>query len=181
MPLMTLALILANLLAYSLELVSGGRVTCEQFGLIPAHFVPSALVTSTFLHDPAGLSHIAGNMIFLLVFGAIVEREIGGFFFLALYFAAGAVGGLFHVAVSPTDTAPLVGASTAVCGVLAVAGALNPRLLGFVGCFMAFNIWEAVTGTGGSVAVCGHIGGFCFGAFFAFLMRASNLAEERFA
>jgi membrane associated rhomboid family serine protease len=182
-PLVTLSLVAANVLAYRLELASGGLSACEQFGLIPSHFTHSGsltpLLTSTFLHDPASLVHIGGNMAFLVIFGAIVEGALGGLSLLAIYALAGVAGGLFHVAVDPGSVEPLVGASGAIFGVLAVAGALRPRLMGFVAAFGAINVWSAFFGGSGNVSFSCHIGGLVAGFAVVVLLRAtSNEALE---
>lgn len=172
---MTLLLVAANLAIYLLELSGNGQLACETYGLVPAKFAHSGMVeplfSSLFLHDPTSFSHIAGNMVFLLVFGIIVERSFGAIGFLALYFLAGVAGGLTHVLVDPTSVSPLVGASGAICGVLAVAGILRPRLLGFVISFALLNVWDAVTGNGGNVSFGAHIGGFCCGVVVVLLLR----------
>ena len=172
MPLMTLALILANLLAYSLELASGGRTACDAYGLVPAHFAPSALVTSTFLHDPSSLLHLGGNMAFLALFGVVVEKALGSFRFLGLYLLAGAAGGLMHVLVAPGASEPLVGASGAIFGVLAVAGVLRPRLMGFVAAFVGLNVFHAFVGGDDNVSFGCHIGGFCAGFVVVLMLKA---------
>jgi membrane associated rhomboid family serine protease len=178
LPLITVALVGANVLAYLLELGAGGQAVCYAHGLVPAKFVHSGelgpLVSSLFLHDPAGLAHIAGNMAFLALFGAIVEGALGGLPFLGLYLLAGALGGLMHVLVSPAATEPLVGASGAIFGVMAVAGALRPRLLGFVAAFVGINIFHAIAGGGGNVSFGCHIGGFVAGVLVVALMRAAG-------
>lgn len=174
MPLITVALVLANLLVYALELAFGGQSFCEIYGLIPAHFAPAALLSSLFLHDPGSLSHIAGNMAFLAVFGAIVEGALGGPLLLAVYLTAGAFGGLMHVLVDPSSIDPLVGASGAIFGVLAVAGALRPRLLGFVVAFVGLNIWNAFTGGASTVSFGCHLGGFFAGFFVVLVLRVSG-------
>lgn len=178
MPLVTLLLVAANLAAYALELALGGLPACNAYGLVPAHFMRtgaiSPLFTSLFLHDPGALTHIAGNMVFLAVFGTVVESALGHSRFLGLYLLAGVAGGLFHVAVGPTATDPLVGASGAIFGVLAVAGALRPRLLGFVAAFAGINIWDAFTGGSGGVSFACHIGGFVAGFLVVSLMRVSG-------
>ena len=180
MPLVTLFLVAANLLAYLLELAGGGRSVCEIYGLIPAHFSYGPLVTSLFLHDPSSLLHLGGNMAFLAVFGAIVEGTLGGSSFLAIYLLAGVSGGLLHVLVNPAAVDPLVGASGAIFGVLAVAGALRPRLLGFVAAYVGINVWHAFFGGGGEVSFGCHIGGFCAGVFVVMVMRmvGSEALEE---
>jgi membrane associated rhomboid family serine protease len=178
MPLVTVLLVLANVLAYRLELASGGQSFCEAFGLVPAHFVHSGnlapLFSSLFLHDPSSLFHIAGNMAFLALFGALVERALGSCRFLALYLLAGVVGGLTHAFVSPTSVDPLVGASGAIFGVLAVAGALYPRLLGFVVAFMGINLFHAFFGGGGNVSFGCHIGGFVAGFLVVLVLRVTD-------
>jgi membrane associated rhomboid family serine protease len=174
MPLFTVALILANLLVYSLELAPGGQGLCQAFGLIPSHFVPGALLSSLFLHDPSSLLHLGGNMAFLAVFGTIVERELSGFRFLALYLAAGVLGGLTHVLVDPNSAAPLVGASGCLFGLIAVAGVLRPRLLGFAVAFVGLNIWHAFTGGSDGVSFGCHLGGFVAGFLFVSVMRMTE-------
>jgi membrane associated rhomboid family serine protease len=170
----TAALVGANLLTYLLELASGGQATCYAHGLIPAKFHVETLFTSLFLHDPSTIVHTGGNMAFLAVFGALVEGAIGGLPFLGLYLTAGAAGGLLHILVSPGATEPLVGASGAIFGVLAMAGALRPRLLGFVVAFVGINIFHAFTGGDGAVSFACHIGGFVAGFLVVALMRATG-------
>lgn len=175
-PLVTLVLVALNLVAYLLELAAGGQASCDAYGLIPARFMRSGdlgpLVTSTFLHDPSNLFHLAGNMAFLAVFGTLVERGLGRLGFLALYLVAGVCGGLTHVLVAPGATDPLVGASGAIFGVLAVAAVLRPRLLGFAVAFAGIEVWHAFFGPSGNVSFGCHLGGFFAGAVVALLLRA---------
>jgi len=173
----TILLILANLLAYVAELAFGGQSVCEAYGLVPAHAHFDAIFTSMFLHDPAIMAHLGGNMVFLAVFGTIVEREIGRLRFLVLYLAAGVGGALLHILVNPVATEALVGASGAIYGVMAVVAVLRPRLLGLVGAFAVLNIWYALTGTGGSVSFGDHLGGFAVGALFVASMRLREKME----
>ncbi len=174
LPIFTLTLVAANVLAYRLESLS----TCEEFGLVPSHFTHGGslnpLVSSLFLHDPSALTHIAGNMVFLALFGTLVEGRLGHLGFLALYLTAGVAGGLMHVLVAPGSTDALVGASGAIFGVLAVAGALYPRLLGFVAAFAALNIWNALTGDSSGVSFGAHIGGFVAGFLVVALLRVTD-------
>ncbi len=177
-PLVTLSLVAANVLAYSLELGAGGLPACEQLGLIPRSFMSTGaiapLFTSLFLHDPGSLAHIAGNMAFLAFFGAVVEGSLGGLPLLAIYLLAGASGGLFHVAVDPSSVDPLVGASGAIFGLIAVAGALRPRLLGFVVAFAGLNIFYAFFGGSGNASFGCHLGGLFAGFLVVLLLRATG-------
>ena len=178
MPLVTITLVLANVLTYLLELASGGGAFCETHGLVPDRFMRSGdlgpVLSSMFLHDPASLWHLGGNMAFLVIFGTLVERSIGSIRFLVVYLAAGVVGGLTHVLVNPAATDPLVGASGAIFGVMAVAAMVRPRLVGFVASYAAYNLAELLLGSGGSVSVGCHVGGFVVGVGFVFLARASR-------
>ena len=174
-PLTTLALISANFLAYALELANGGFGSCNAYGLIPAHLEPMNFLSSLFLHDPMSFTHIVGNMACLAVFGTVVEDFLGGFVFLALYLAAGILGGAMHVLVNTSSVAPLVGASGAISGVMAVAVVLHPRLLGFVVAFIGLNVWHAFFGGGGNVSFGCHLGGFFAGAIVVLIMVIQNV------
>ncbi len=181
LPLVTLGLILANLAVFGLELAQGGLDACYAYGLVPAQLMASGDLTpifsSLFLHDPEALFHLGCNMAFLTVFGTVVEREIGSLPYLALYLAAGVAGALLHVAVDPSSTLPLVGASGAVFGLVAVAGVVRPPLLGFAVAFGAVEVWHAFTGSVDDVSFGCHIGGFVMGVVFAALWRDEGTWE----
>jgi len=173
LPFVTFGLVLANLGAFALELAGGGMPVCEHFGLVPAHFEATTLLTSLFLHDPDHLAHLVGNVVVLAVAGSVVEGRIGSQRLLTVYLAAGVLGGLLHAVVDPSSPSPLVGASGAIFGILAVLGAFRPRLIGFVAGFALLNIYYAFTGTGGAVSFGTHLGGLAAGALFA-VLSASN-------
>lgn len=102
-------------------------------GVTPARFLSGALqpdqllslVVSPFLH--AGWIHLVGNMIYLLVFGPPVLDRLGTVRFFGLYMTAGVAGAVAHALANPTSTAPLVGASGAIAGVLGAHLILEPR------------------------------------------------------
>lgn len=182
-PLFTPLLVLATSAAYSLELAAGGFQACETLGLVPASFTQTGNLTpvfrALFLHDPAHISHLAGNMAFLLLFGAVVEDALGGLALLLLYGLAGLAGGLLHVAIDPSSTVPMVGASGAVFGVMAVAAAIRPRFLGFALGFGALNIYHALSGGSGGASFGAHLGGLAAGALVAMTLRmVGTLSEE---
>ena len=74
------------------------------------------MFSSLFLHG--GWVHLIGNMWFLWVFGEALEDDLGHRRFLAFYLFCGFFAGLFHVLASSSLTAPLIGASGAIAGVL---------------------------------------------------------------
>lgn len=166
--------------AYFVERTSDGAAICADYGFIPAHPTFGAAVASLFLHDPSSVLHLGGNLVFLFVFGTVVERALGSVRFSALYLSAGLGGAALHCFVSYGATTPLVGASGAICGLLAVAGVLRPRLLGFVFAFIGINVFHALTGADGSVSFAAHLGGFAIGALFVVLGR-SAVEEARCA
>lgn len=177
MPVATLLLILANCLAYLFEIETGGQEVCATFGMVPAHFSYGSVFSSLFLHDYRGFSHLIGNMGCLLIVGIIVERELGATRFLVVYFAAGLLGGLTHLLVNPAAAQPLVGASGAICGVLAVACALRPRLVGFAIGFCLMNILTAIFGGDDGASFGAHLGGMATGVIFAAVMRVTESRE----
>lgn len=87
-------------------------------GLKPNDLNPLHLLTYQFLHG--SIMHLLGNMIFIVVFGFAVEACIGHWRFIAFYLTSGVVGGVFHVLVQSNSYAPLVGASGALAGLMAM-------------------------------------------------------------
>jgi len=166
-PLATLAIALACLLGYRLELAAGVESTCLAYGFDPAHPTLAGALVSLFLH--ASWSHLLGNVVVLVAAGSLVEREVGSLRFALIYLAAGLAGAALHVAV---DANTLVGNSGALCGLLAVVGAIRPRLLGFAAGFVGWNVWLAWSGTTDNVSFAAHLGGFSVGALFVLVARA---------
>lgn len=173
------ALLAASLIGvYALELALGGASVCASYGFEPAHPAFGTAVSSLFLHDPDSLLHLGGNLVFLAVFGTVAEKALGSARFLILYLAAGLGGCALHAFVNYGSTTPLVGASGALFGLLALVGTLRPRFLGFVVAFVGVEIWRAFTGDVGSVSFSCHIGGAFVGAFVATLMQAFGGVSE---
>jgi membrane associated rhomboid family serine protease len=87
-----------------------------DYALIPAKGTWSGYVTSQFLHG--GLMHLAGNMLFLWVFGDNMEDEMGHVPFLGFYLASGIAAGIAQTLPDPNSQLPMVGASGAIAGVM---------------------------------------------------------------
>ena len=140
------------------------------------------LLTSMFLHG--GWMHLAGNMLFLWIFGDNIEDEMGHVPYLLFYLACGIAAGLTQVISAPTSTVPTVGASGAIAGVMGGYLLLYPKakvdiLIIFIVFFRIFPIpawimlmlWfvmQFVGGLGadpesGGVAYWAHAGGFVAG------------------
>ena len=88
----------------------------DEFIAIPSWATP---VTSSFLHG--SWMHLAGNMLFLWVFGDNVEDDLGHVRYLLFYAACAALAALAHAWAMPESTSPLIGASGAVSGMMAAA------------------------------------------------------------
>jgi membrane associated rhomboid family serine protease len=153
---------------------------------LEAAFLP--LFTSMFLH--AGFLHIAGNMLFLWIFGDNVEDFFGHFTYLFFYLVCGIGAGLLHIFFNLGSTLPALGASGAISGVMGAYMLLYPRerILTLVFIFLVpipavfiLGYWfllqflGGITALGGSasggVAVWAHVGGFLLGMLLTALAR----------
>jgi membrane associated rhomboid family serine protease len=181
--------ILANVSAYDLFVY--------HWGYRPVSPSVINLFVSMFLHG--GLAHVAGNMLFLWIYGDNVEHRLGGPRFLAYYLATGAAATLFHGMFFPTSGLPLVGASGAISGVLGFYFVWFPHnrvhlLLLFpflmrvtvsartlLGLYLVVeNILPFVLSRGvGGIAHGAHIGGFLAGLLIARLIDRRVLAGAR--
>ena len=198
-PVVTIALISANVAAFlwqvlvvglPLSVRVGGAIPYEILTLrdvVPPDLVPPpfTVLTSMFLHG--GFMHVAGNMLFLWIFGNNVEDALGRGKFLAFYLACGvaaAAAQVFATVLGGDERAllvPMVGASGAIAGVLAGYMVLFPRarVLTFIPIFLGLvylpaslylGLWfltqlaSALLGdAGGGVAFMAHVGGFVAG------------------
>lgn len=129
-PYVTWALLIANVavfLAY-FALLSDPRLLARFFfewGLVPANASPATFFTSMFLHG--GVMHLAGNMLFLWVFGDNMEDQMGHVGFLLFYLMAGLAAAGAQFFSDPTSTIPMVGASGAIAGVMGGYLLMFPR------------------------------------------------------
>ncbi len=150
------------------------------YGLIPKDLNPITLLSHQFLHGDA--MHLLGNMTFLIICGFAVEAAIGAWFFLALYLAAGVAGGLFFALLDLQSGIPLVGASGAISGVMAMylaifrlrkidffywififAGYFRAPALLILPLYIGKEVFSFVTNEDSNVAFMAHAGGFICG------------------
>src|SRR5713101_6585463 len=206
-PFVNITLILANIAVFIYEL--GLEVTLPRrayealllsYSTVPARFpaflaghasfevsfVP--LVTSMFLHS--GFLHIAGNMLFLWIFGDNVEDFFGHIPYLFFYFVCRIVARLLHVLFNLHSNVPAVGSSGAISGVMGAYMLLYPRAriltlvfifplpvpaVIFLGLWYVMQFLSGINalggGVSGGVAWWAHIGGFLLGMFLTTLAR----------
>ena len=177
-PRATLAILVANIAIFGLELVPTARVV--SFAFIPDELRqlvhPYGIVTSLFLH--ANLMHLAGNMYFFYTFGDNVEDFLGSAGFTLLYFVCGIVGSLTHFAANIHSIHPTLGASGAISGVFAAYILLYPRrriyflviiwpvkirAIWYGLAWIALQIFYLASMQSSGVALWAHIGGFTAG------------------
>jgi len=194
-PYVTYALMAANIGVFlSMLPIAGDERALAQFyfdyAVLPRRIMEGdgtgGLLSAQFLH--AGWMHLAGNMLFLFIFGDNVEDEMGHMPFLGFYLLAGVASGLAQVISDPASYIPMVGASGAIAGVMGAYLLLYPKaridiLIIFIVFFrvlpipawIMLAIWfglqfvgvlGAVPGTGG-VAYWAHAGGFIAGLALA--------------
>jgi len=154
------------------------RMALHGHGSLETAFLP--IVTSMFLHGSP--LHIAGNMLFLWIFGDNVEDYFGHFPYLLFYFVCGIGSGLTHILFNFHSSVPALGASGAISGVMGAYIVLYPRAqvltLVFIffipiPAFIILGYWfllQFVAGVStvgasatGGVAWWAHIGGFLMG------------------
>jgi membrane associated rhomboid family serine protease len=138
-----------------------------------------SIFTAMFLHG--GFFHLAGNMLYLWIFGDNVEDRFGHGRFVAFYLICGAIAALAQALLDLRSTVPMVGASGAVSGVLGAYFVLYPRanvllampfLLARVPAFVMLALWFAgqlarsllIEPGAVGVAFSAHVGGFIGGA-----------------
>lgn len=174
------------------------NVAAVGFGFIPSvsngleavspQYVPgpATYVTYAFLHGD--WLHLLGNMAFLWVFGDNIEDALGHVRYFVFYLVCAVAAAFAHALFNPASTAPLIGASGAVAGVVGAYLVLHPRvklwilLLGRIPLrlsavwvlggwivFQAFNILTAAEGD--EIAWWAHIGGLIAGAGLIVIFR----------
>ncbi len=209
-PFVTVGLVALNILVFLFELRLPHAALADfvrAWGVVPAEVtsgrdlpppVPApvyiTLLTSQFIHG--GFLHIAGNVLFLWVFGDNVEDALGHLTFLAFYLGVGVIAGLVNAFALAGSTVPGIGASGAIAGVLAgyllLFGDARVRALllfgpfftvGRVSALLLIGFWfllqlgQGVASLGvpaqeGGVAYFAHIGGFLAGLVLVPAIRA---------
>jgi len=204
-------LILLNIVAFAVYFLSSEDILLSRrvatsfeanFVMVPILILNGqrlfTLVTSMFMH--ANLLHLAGNMLYLYIFGDNIEDVFGHVGYLAFYLFSGLAASFTHI-LSITNPADLVvgvvGASGAISGVLGAYLILFPRsrILSLVAYFVLpvpavlfLGFWFALqwiyvlTGTSSGVAYFAHIGGFITGVVLAVLfgLRRKDALRRRY-
>ncbi len=208
-PFVTVLVIVVNTAVFLYGAFLGQRseeMFVTYFSLVPARlFSPEmapggalpagiTIFTSMFLHG--GFLHIAGNMLYLWIFGNNVEDAMGSIRFIIFYLLSGVVAAFSHALANTSSLVPMIGASGAISGVLGAYLLLYPRarvltlvVFGFfvrtveipamyvLGFWFVFQFLSALVsaGTGGGVAWYAHIGGFVAGMALIGLFKRNDV------
>ena len=195
-PIITITIVLVNILIFAWSLTLSQTLETElvyRFALVPKELLIAlttrldllpynclTIFTSMFLHG--GILHVAGNMLYLWIFGNNVEDRIGHGRFVIFYLLSGLVAAAAQVSFDPSSPVPMIGASGAVSGILGAYLLLFPRAkvktLIFIIVFITtvdipamllLTIWffmQIAFAHGEGVAWFAHVGGFVFGLIF---------------
>ena len=212
-PYVTLTIIVTCVLIFiwQLSLDPGrGQLIVQVFGFIPAllfgqgdfglgsHPIPpwATLITSMFLHG--GLMHLAGNMLYLWIFGNNIEDVMGHGRFIVFYLLCGLAAAMTQALPDMESTIPMIGASGAISGILGAYLILFPKTkvqviipLGFfmmrtipagwlLGLWIAFQIISGMSSdvAGGGIAWWAHVGGFVAGMALIYPFTRGDLASS---
>ena len=212
-PYVTYGLIIVNVLVFFHEI----SLTSQQlnrffqlYAVVPKELTASfngvsinqpvpevlTLVTSQFLHG--SFLHLAGNMLFLWIFGNNIEEQLGRVKYLIFYLSCGALAALAQWFFSAQSSVPSLGASGAIAGVMGAYIIRFPKakiltlipigfliapvrvpafaFLGFWFLMQAFYSFASLglpTNVGmesGGIAYWAHAGGFVFGVILGPLL-----------
>jgi membrane associated rhomboid family serine protease len=197
-PYVTISIVVINSLVFLYQLSLGESVNefVFTYGLVPASFSWVSVFTSMFVHG--GFLHVAGNMLYLWIFGDNVEDRMGHGRFLAFYLLCGVAAAFVQAITIPDSRVPMVGASGAIAGVMGAYFILYPHsrivtlitLIVFwqiveVPAIFFLGIWflmQFLSGVGsiatatsghpaGGIAFWAHVAGFAAGVIGVFVFR----------
>lgn len=200
----TYALIAFNILVFAVSATGAQEAIVASFAVIPGELfglavqvpaqsvgLPENFTLLSYMFFHGDLLHLAGNMIFLWVFGDNVEDAMGHIRFLVFYLLCGIFAGLTHAWIAPDSGVPLIGASGAVAGVIAAYLMLHPRVRVWVLVFkvlpmqvsaaIVLGVWiitqiaMVLTPAMGPVAWWAHIGGLIAGAVMVPIFKRPNV------
>ena len=209
----TLAIIVANVIIFMITGAFQSDVylanVATSFGVTPTELthasqnisyspIPEPLTFLTYMFLHAGWMHLISNMLFLWVFADNVEDAFGYFAFGLFYLLCGIAGALAHVLMTPDSSAPLIGASGAVSGVIGAYVLLYPRarvwillffriplrisaiwVLGGWFLLQVFNVAMAERNGDMEIAFWAHIGGFIAGIAITLVLRSRLLIRPQ--
>jgi membrane associated rhomboid family serine protease len=207
LPIIAVSFIFVNILIFLWQRFAlqsdASEVIYKYYGFVPHELIISlttrwnlvpynimTMFTSMFLHG--GFLHLAGNMLYLWIFGTNVEDAFGHTRFIPFYILSGLVAAVFQLSYDPLSDIPMIGASGAISGVLGAYLVLYPfariKTLVFffiveIPAILLLTIWffmQVLYSTSmNGVAWYAHIGGFIFGLLTAKLFVRKSGRKSR--
>jgi membrane associated rhomboid family serine protease len=180
----TILLILSIIAAYFLEVfyLTGKQV--QNFLAFSTNNLLSGKIWTpiTGLYVHANLLHLFGNMLFLFIFGAALESEVGTRKTIGLFFLGGVLTFLIGIPFYSPNVS-LIGASAAIFTLSSAIMLIHPTRLtivilpvGLVAIlFFLLNVYEVAIGASGGVAYVSHVIGFLIGIPFGAIWSKSPL------
>lgn len=207
LPFINFIFIIANIAVFIYQPSSEQllRAFFNTYGLIPTKLIAilqnefqqillimRSLFSSLFLH--ADFMHLAGNILFLWIFGDNIEYTIGHFNYIIFYLLCGVAATLVQVFIEPQSSLPIIGASGAISGVLGAYIIKYPknkvttlfiiiifikivkiRAVYLLGIWFAYQLLQGYFSLGqesmGGIAWFAHIGGFIFGLILVNILQ----------
>lgn len=146
---------------------------------LPPDWFPRILTLVSFQFLHGDFFHLAGNMLYLWIFGNNIEAGLGRLRYAAFYLLGGVLAGVTHILVGPASDIPMIGASSSIAAVLGAYLVLYPRsrILIFIWFFffvrllpvptlLVLGVWflmQVISVGGEGTAWMAHIGGFVAG------------------
>ena len=160
----------------------------------PDKSIWGSILVSMFLHG--SVLHLAGNLLFLWIFGNNIEDRLGRIRFLGFYLVGGVVATWAHVLLDVTSTVPMIGASGAIATVMGAYLVWFPdapvrTVLAFfipiivrIRAKWVLGFWfvsQFFISPNEGVAWAAHVGGFVFGVVAGLVMRGVSATREDLA
>ncbi len=171
---------------YIPAVANGYQVLPAVYDILPW---PASFVSYSFFHSD--FMHLAGNMLFLWVFGDNVEDAMGHVRFLLFYMLCAAAGAFAHGIVNPESISPLIGASGAAAGVVAAYLLLHPKVkiwvlmfgqiplripaIWVLSAWIAYQVFELVFNSKSAVSWGAHVGGILAGGILILFMKRKDV------
>jgi len=136
------------------------------------------LISSMFVH--ASIAHLAGNMLFLLVFGLRAEEMFSLPEYLMVYLLGGLAGNLVSLWLLPSSFS--VGASGAIFGMFGAVTVFARRSVNqsIVGALI-YGFFLLFISSGQGVNVFAHLGGLVCGLIIGYLLATRRKSENRYS
>lgn len=160
----------------------GSEILPANYAILPE---PLSFVTYSFFHSD--FMHLAGNMLFIWVFGDNVEDAMGHWRFLLFYMACAAAGAYAHGLMNLESISPLIGASAAAAGILTAYVMLHPKVhlwvlvlgkiplrvpaMWAIVAWISFQFYNLIFNAESEVSWAAHVGGIITGAILVVILK----------